>query len=296
MIKENRFYKKVANTERFYQVCEKISPPFSLQMLIEGSGNISIEELREAVKEVAKVNKGTIISLKRKGLNQYWFEGSLLPSVKIADEKYFEQFDDNRVLLDNYNNPYFYNRLDVENGPACEIWLIKGKKTRILFRAHHSLMDARGLLFWSEEIFRYLKKEPLLATNTTIRDIEYYKTFEQNSNVKKVPLGARSPSPLGKTIGKDLTPVWARKKLYGSYPTLVSQLIYLLTQESFKHSDRPATFMISADLRNKENNFQATTNLSSPMYLTIKKEHTWLDIYTEIITSFKENRDKQIDK
>lgn len=296
MLKSNKFYKKVSNTERFYQVCEKISPPFSLQMLVEGKGNITIEDLREAVKVVSKLNKGTIINLKRKGLNQYWIEGTLLPSVKLADEKYFEQFDDNRVLLDNFNNPYFYNKLNVENGPACEIWLIKGKKTRVLFRGHHSLMDARGLLFWAEEVFRYLKKEPLLGTNTTIRDIEYYKTFEQNSNVKKVPLGARSPSPLGKTIGNDLTPIWARKKLYGNYPTLVSQLIYLLTQESFKHSDRPANFMISADLRNKENNFQSTTNLSSPMYLTVKKEHTWLDIYTEIVTSFKENRDKQIDK
>ena len=98
MLKKNKFYKKVSNTERFYQVCEKISPPFSLQMLIEGSGDISIEELREAVKGVAKVNKGTIISLKRKGLNQYWFEGSFLPSVKIADEKYFEQFDDVEIV------------------------------------------------------------------------------------------------------------------------------------------------------------------------------------------------------
>ncbi|MFN8674134.1 MAG: non-ribosomal peptide synthetase [Candidatus Sericytochromatia bacterium] len=294
--KEQNYYKKVSNSERFYQVCEKISPPFSIQMMLEGSGELSLETLSEALKEVAKVNKGTRLALKRKGLKQFWFDTKIPPKVKIADEKFFKEFEENKVLIDSTKNPYFYSNLDLENGRSCEVYLSNGKTTRVIFRALHSLMDARGLLFWAEEVFRYLRKEPLLGTNTTISDIEHYKSFEQNSKVKKVPLGARSPSPLGKKQGNDLRPVWARKKIYGNFPTLVSQLIYLLAQESYKYSDKQPTFMISADMRNKDNKFQTTTNLSSPIYLMIKKESSYLDIYTEIINTFKDNRDKQVDK
>ncbi|MFN8576509.1 MAG: non-ribosomal peptide synthetase [Candidatus Sericytochromatia bacterium] len=290
------YYKKESNSERFYQVCEKISPPFCLQMLVEGKGDLTLEQLEEAVNQVSNVNQGTRLILKKVGLKKFWFDSKTPPPVKLVDEKYFYDFDINNTIINNSKNIYFYNRLNVENGNTCEVYLIKGKKIKVLFRALHSVMDARGLLFWAEEVFRYLNNNPLLGTNTKISDIDYYKKFFQKEKIKKVPLESRSPSPLGKTKGNDKHYVWARKKIYGNYSTLVSQLAYLLTQESYKHSDRPVSFMITADMRNKENNFQTTGNLSSPIYLNINKDLSWLDIYKQIIYSFKENIDKQVDK
>ncbi|MEK7434229.1 MAG: amino acid adenylation domain-containing protein [Cyanobacteriota bacterium] len=296
MSKKNEYYRKVSNSERFYQVCEKIAPPFCIQMMVEGKGNLLIEELSEAIKEVSNVNKGTRLILKRNKLKEYWEDTFIPPPVRVVDENYFLQFDEKNSIMNNSKNPYLYNRLDIKTGPTCEVLLIKGETIRILFRALHAVMDARGLLFWAEEVFRYLNKEPLLGTNTKLTDIECYKMFEQNSKVKKVPLGARSPSPLGKKEGNENHYLWGRRRIYGNYHTLVSQLAFLLTQESYKHSNSPVSFMIPADLRNKENNFRSTGNLSSPMYIHVKKEDSWLDIYAEIINIIKENRDKQVDK
>lgn len=295
-VNQDNHYKKVSNSERFYQVCEKISSPFCLQMMIEGNGDLSIEDLTKAVKEVSNVNQGTRLVLKKIGYKKYWIDSGITPSVKLADESFFEDFENSKTIINGSKNPYLYNKLDLEKGSTCEVYLIKGKVTRVLFRASHAVMDARGLLFWSEEVFRYLNNKPLLGTNTRISDIDYYKTFDQKSKVKKVPLTSRSPSPLGKTHGDENTPIWARKKIYGNYPTLVSQLTYLLSQESYKHSSKPVSFMITADMRNKENNLQTTGNLSSPIYLNITKENSWIDIYKQIINSFKENIDKQVDK
>lgn len=296
MFKKNKYYKKTSNSERFYQVCEKIAPPFCIQMMVEGKGNLSLEELAEAIKEVSNVNQGTRLILKKTKLKQYWQDSLIPPPIRVVDEECFSQFNQLNSVMNNSKNPYLYNRLDIKTGPTCEVLLIKGKTIRILFRALHSLMDARGLLFWVEEVFRYLNKEPLLGTNTKLTDTECYKMFEQNSKVKKVPLGARTPSPLGKRNGNENHYLWGRRRIYGNYHTLVSQLAFLLTQESYKHSNLPVSFMIPADLRNKENNFQSTGNLSSPMYINVKKEDSWFDIYAEIINIVKENRDKQVDK
>lgn len=295
MIKD-KFYKKLSNSERFYQVCENLAPPFSLQMIVEGNGELSVKSLENAVRLASEANRGTRLILKNSGLKKYWIDSEIPPPIKEIHDKSFHEFDEQKIIIQSSKNPHLYNRLDIEKGPTCEIIIIRGQKTKILFRALHSVMDARGLLFWSEEVFRALRGDELLGTNTTISDIDYYKSFNKKSNINKVPLKSRNPSPLGKKLNNDWSPVWARKQINGKFSSLVSQLAYLLAQESYSHQDKNVEIMISSDLRNKENNFRTTGNLSSPIYINIDKKDSWIDIYSQIISKFNNNDDKQVDK
>lgn len=299
MNKNTSIYRRnLSSSEHLYLAFQKICPPFCIQMLVEGTGNIEVEPLQAAVAKASDANPGSRLILKRNLKKSYWLDSGISPPVQVVNDTGWSGFDfKNKGSL---TVPHFYKTLDYISGPVSEVILIKGKTTSILFRSFHGVMDARGLLFWVEEIFRVLRNEPVIGTNTQLNDSEMLKSFELNENdvqpAKEITsFNLRSGSPTGKVSGTEKNYLWGRKKIQGNYPALVSQIAFILSEENYRHFENISKFMIPVDLRHNFPNLYSTANLSNPIFVEVKQGETWPGIYHKILTMLRENKEKKPD-
>lgn len=54
-IKNKNWSRKLTINERLYRISEKLSPPFTIQYIIEGIGDIDVNFLKEQIENLATV-------------------------------------------------------------------------------------------------------------------------------------------------------------------------------------------------------------------------------------------------
>ena len=118
-----------------------------VQLCVEGDGAIDPAALTAAVATASQACPGTRLMRRR----QRWVDSGRTPDVRVAEADGFD-----RVRLDS---PLLRAPLARQGRSSCEVVLIQGTPTTVIFRAHPGVMDGRGVMLWQREIFRALRGE-----------------------------------------------------------------------------------------------------------------------------------------
>ena len=126
-IKNKNWSRKLTINERLYRISEKLSPPFTIQYIIEGIGDIDVNFLKEQIENLATV----IPALKLKQEGRRWTFNGSIPKLIVHNYELPKNWEDNifkKVLMKD----------------CCEFHLFKASNTTVMFRVLHSAMDGIG--------------------------------------------------------------------------------------------------------------------------------------------------------
>ncbi|MCE3012583.1 MAG: non-ribosomal peptide synthetase [Proteobacteria bacterium] len=242
--------------ERLYLAAEKSSGPVAIQFLCHGEGELSVEELEAAVASVAKSSLGTMLDKK----GRLWVASSRATPIKIIDS------------LD-YSAPLAAGSSEIH-------YLRNVHGLTLLFRVHHTLMDAQGVLLWMRNIFKALRSEAVIPTNFKMTDERFLN--EQSSVKKRQTSLPRFSSPL--SVGE--RDVVLQEFFEGNKPGLSAKLMHFLAQMS---SLPCSLFMVPVDLRRHFLDCDSTANLTLPVFIPVEKVQSWQEIQTQLLRKLESN-------
>lgn len=196
------FYRKPSPLELTYIAQDTpTKSPFVNQYFTEGEGDLSLEELKNAVNKVAEVVPESHLVLKGHWGFRYWDDAGLPPCVR--QEKSVDWNAASWLGLERYETP-----MDPRKGPLVEVILMEGSLRRIMFRTHHAVMDGAGTIFFIQQVFRVLRGESIVKPNknTTEWDV----VLKEGPVAKQVVTGLCRPVYANKEKGFEPGAIWKR--------------------------------------------------------------------------------------
>ncbi len=251
-----------SNASRLWVAAGSLWPPFSNQMVIEGSGSIEHAALEKAVEKASIANPGSRLILTGFPCRKRWTDSGIMPPVRGVDGAAWSGYDMNGA-------PFLSDRLNVYPGPSCEVLLIAGSKPRVCFRSHHAVMDGRGTMTWAEDVFRELRGEkPEGSEFCTIEDdlLNLSKSLEK-------PATDRYLSPVGRPrTGSSFR--WYRIHINGRFRDILPAVMMHVAAEAWKFNDGKVRIGVPVDLRSRRNGLRSTGNLTNAIFFNIDKTTT----------------------
>ncbi|MBU0996275.1 MAG: hypothetical protein KJ737_27570 [Proteobacteria bacterium] len=257
-----RYSRKLSYNERLYIAGEGITPPAANQFVFDGSGVLDSEKWKSAVKEASRANPGSRLILKGFLGSSRWIDSGQTPPVREIECK---NWNDKEPL----DASFIKDILPVKKGPTCEVVLVHGNPLRVVFRTHHSVMDGRGTFIWIEDIFRALKGDPLLGSDSDLTDTELARSFQKEF---RKPFAFDNLAPTGKAKGNDRGITWRKMNFSGRFYNLVGQLAILSAKEAWRHAEGKFRLSLPVDMRHHSKGIRSTGNLTMPIYLEITKD------------------------
>ncbi len=159
------FFRRLTGLERFWLAADRPDMPFVFNQIIEGEGELSEGPLRAAL---AKLVEAWPILRGRVGGALWsggWRRGGAAPTLRIAPGGAWPT----NGLLDA---PALRGPLSPRRGPPVELVLAPDQRcARLVVRTHHALLDGRGAVALTLELFRALRGEVLLGQGPWISDL-----------------------------------------------------------------------------------------------------------------------------
>jgi hypothetical protein len=267
MTKNDTYKRNLSLNERTWIAVAQAYPPFCNQLILEGDAQSVIDKtkLETAVEKASAANPGSRVTLKGLWRTCHLVDSRKSPRVREVDGSKWSGFDDNGA-------PFLAEPLSPDlREPACEVLIIHGSPLRLAFRTHHAIMDARGTFVWVEDIFRALRGESAVGSDSTVSDLDLglkYKKKKARSSVSGYL------SPLGTAEGQEDGFRWIRKQLTGRYRYLIAQIAVLLAKEAWSISPGNVLVYIPVDWRLLHQNIRTPANLSTAVSLEVKPETT----------------------
>ncbi len=262
---QKTYSRQLSSSERIYLAYNSICPPFSNQMIIEGVGEPDIKVWRDAVNKASEANPGSRVRLKGFLGTTRLVDSGITPEIRIVDGN---SWDGNGPD----NAPFLLRDISPANtSGGCEVVIIKGNPIRIAFRTHHSVMDARGTMLWASDIFRVLRGEDTLGSDSMITEPELAKSYQKKG---RIPLPHEFISPTGKPQGDDRGVTWQRLSLKGKFPKLLARVAILMAKEALSYNDGKVRIAIPVDMRFRQKELRSTGNLTNLIYLDISPSTT----------------------
>ncbi|MQS16660.1 non-ribosomal peptide synthetase [Streptomyces kaniharaensis] len=222
-----------------------------IQLVVEGDGEIAAQALARAVARASRSCPGSRVV--RRG--RTWTDSGVPARVVVVDAGSFD-----RTALTGL--PELTGHLaQAEDRPACEVLLLTGQPSTVVFRAAHAVMDLKGLRTWAAEVFRALRGEPPQDAADTLTD---YRLLDSLGRTGQRPrLGLDQRSPLGGQAG--MAAVWRRRTVPGRPAAATARVSAALAEAV----GSPARIMVPVDLRRHARASSATANLTLPVFLDV---------------------------
>jgi len=282
MIKTPDIYKRpLARSELMWLVMDKINPPFGIAILLEGEGELNKKLWEDAAIKVSETNPGTRLKLKGFLKNRYWIDTGIPPEVVEIDASDWSG-------LSSENAPFLQRDLSPFTGPTSEILLLQGENPKICFRSNHAVMDGRGILMWIEDMFRALRGENTISTNSNINADQLARLFQKKHRDFEPSVHI---APTGIAKGNDRGCIWKRIQFNGRFSKLLPKLAIIIANEAKKHSDGPVKIAVPVDLRHRNKNIHSSANLSIAIYLDINQSSTPDQIADKIKNQIQKQND-----
>lgn len=269
---KKHYTRKMTFNERAFVALDQICPPMVNQFIFDGEGTLDPERWRKATEIASEANPGTRLILKGHLGWSRWIDSGIAPRVREVEGSNWDG-------MGPQNAPFFQEPLPYREGPTCEIVLIQGPVPRVMFRTHHGVCDGRGTLFWAEEVFRVLRGEPLIGSNSNITDVELCRSFQDQY---RTPFPTEHIAPTGCPKGNESGVIWTRCSLKGKIPNLLARCARLAAEEAWRHSEGIVRFGIPVDMRHHKPGLCSTGNLSFALYIEVKKDTTPDEINRDI--------------
>lgn len=266
------YTRRLSFNERFFIATDRVTSPFCNQMIFEGTGKIIREQWINAVTLASRANPGSRVILKGMLSLSKWVDIGKSPRIRfIEGSEWSGDSDEGATFLQDHLDPF--------TGPTCEVIIISGDTTRIVFRTHHAVMDGRGTLHWAADIFRVLRGEKPLGSDSSITDYELAMKFTREG---RYPPPQEFIAPMGTAVNGENGVRWKRKFLTGSFKNLLPRLAVQVAAESRRHAVGKVRLTIPVDLRQRQADLKSTGNLTNTIYIEIPVDATPCSVADEI--------------
>jgi len=231
--------------ERLWSAVAQTSPPFTVQLVVEGSpedGQLPIDRptLQRAVGEAAAVHPG--VRLRREGRLKWsrWRAFGAAPPVREVDGHRWSGRDEKGA-------PFLQLPL-VPGGATVEVLLVRGACDRLVFRGHHAVVDGRGLLYFAEDVFAVLRGESPRGASLDVSDLELARSLGgKKRGIDKMEWGM--PTGVAGAVPRGTPMPWRRVRFEGSTHRLLPRLGLAIYHASRAYTQEPLMYEIPVDLR-----------------------------------------------
>lgn len=280
-IKPKPYSRPLYYAERVYIIYNELCPPFANQIVLEGHGTLDSRRWEAAVAQACEANPGTRLILKGHWIFSRWVDSGITPRVREVDGSRWDG-------CGPVGAPFEQEPLPYRTGPTCEVVLLQGDPLRVVFRSHHGVMDGRATLFWAEEIFRVLRGEAPLGSDSRLTELEIAKGIQKKG---RTPPPHEFVTPVGKAYRQEPGVVWRRLHLKGRYRNLVPQCAKLLAQAAWELGEGKVRFGVSVDLRARKPGLRSTGNLTNLIYLEPTPSMSVGDIAQDLSNQLEQRKD-----
>ncbi len=235
--------------------------------LVEGDGRLRAEDLTHAVAVASQANPGARLVLQ----DTRWVDSGKAPEVRSLTAETFNQ--------EGLDSPALRTGL---TGPTCEVLLVSGDRTTVVFRAAHAVMDGRGLLMWASDVFRVLRGEEPLGSHSPVNNEDLLRRICAPHDPP--PLAdhpaTRSPSPLGPRPDAAVGPLWRRRSVDGTHPAASAKVTAALAA-----AYGPGRYFVPVDLRRHAPDVRSTASLSHPLHLSVGPGDGWETVQHKMLSA-----------
>ncbi|MEZ4772380.1 MAG: acyl carrier protein [Bacteroidia bacterium] len=264
--------RKVTLNERLFEVAESIIPPFALQYIIEGTGLLEPEHVRNCL--IQLVEKLPVFTLVLKG-NRWAPEGG--SPAFFVHEKPFSP---------DWNDPFFQNPIRAENGYCAELHLFQGQSSTVVFRVQHKVMDAKGIQLALYSLFALLRGETIHPDTNFSSDMEERGQLVEKETVVREGYASKWP-------GFRLSPQDPYRYKLGVI-TLDFRLEGTLAKCGSWYAQtmgEACRVIVPVDMRRHKLVSNTASNLSLPVYLSVNPGETWQEIQARLLSALAENQE-----
>ncbi|REK91803.1 amino acid adenylation domain-containing protein [Streptomyces inhibens] len=273
------FRRPISPTERLYLAATSPTSPLVIHLAVEGYGDLPLATLQRAVAEAAQACPGSRLIHQAK----FWTDSGRAPTVHLLEPG---TLDAQRFT----DPPGFLRHTLPPEGPTCEVLLHPADGTRpgtVVFRAHHAVMDGRGVLRWAGEVFRALRGETPHPARSTMTDHTLLKELNQpahHTHPIRTTLAAKAPWPTATSQSHGF--LWRKRTIAGTHPALVAKLASAVTETCGLPQQRA---MVPVDLRRHAPELSSTANLTLPIFLDTRPGTRWEELQRQLLDALAAN-------
>jgi amino acid adenylation domain-containing protein len=250
------------------------------QICVEGDGVIDPAALADAVDVASRACPGA--REVRRG--KHWVDSGQAPLVRVVDAAGF-----GRTRLDS---PALRAPLATEGKPTCEVLLVPGAQTTVVFRAH--AMDGRGVMFWLQQVFRALRGEAVEEALSTMSYEEARLEIAANFGVDLSPSAPEAPGPAWRPVLGPLPRgprrcAWHRRTIDGVHLGVTAKIARLIT--AYRDEQTPGgagRVTVPVDLRQFLPQLRTTGANTGLIELDVNEDDTWADVDARLLTKLRE--------
>ncbi|QNG20516.1 non-ribosomal peptide synthetase [Rhodococcus triatomae] len=277
MVAPTRFHRPVSPTERLYLSTREVAPPFAIQLVVEGDGEIDTDDVRAAVAIASHACPGARLVLE----DDRWVDSGTPPRVEqLTGRVDWDALDTDPVL----HRP-------IGPGPEAttEVVVLRAagnKGTTVIFRAFHGVMDAGGMSIWVGDVFRILRgEEPLGAPDVDADSDLVARLGASGAPTRLVPT---RPSPFGRAApGGGPVFLLRHRSVAARVPAVVAKVAAVIAE----HCADTARIMVPVDLRRHDPGIRSTANLALPLFLDVAPGQGWDEVNAQLLAGMVERRE-----
>ena len=273
-ISHQKYQRKLSASERYNLVINE-NYRYNVEAMVEGklNGKFNLPQWQQAVAIAAQANPGARVRLKSFLGFCKWVDSGITPEVRIIKDCSWDGLSEKGA---EFSKEAFK---PLQGGPVFEVVLIESTPhttAKIVMRALHAAMDARGLEFFSKDVFRVLRGESPIGSTATLTDLDIKQKFQDKVVVPPKNHEAIQAMPIEKIpeIGSSLDYIWRRVELKKCPTFILPKIAVFLAQQARSLAQGDVVFTIPVDLRGLREEVNSTANLSSFMRVAITEEDT----------------------
>jgi hypothetical protein len=245
-------------TERYYLAYGDLYPDFTIQIFFDGSGSLDLPLWQKAVETASRANPGSRLVLRGLWTFSRWVDSGITPRIRVVDGGTWDGAGPEGAPA------VIQEPLPPRTGPTSEVILIRGRHPRVGFRAHHAVMDGRGVFTWAEDVFRALRGEAPLGSASRLSDFQAARTFQRRW---RTVLPHEFCAPTGMPRGWEHGTIWRHMRIPGRFKEILPQVAVLLSQAAHASGGGKVRFAVPVDLRPRIQGLRSTGNLTNFIYL-----------------------------
>jgi hypothetical protein len=251
-----------------------------LQLCVEGDGVIDPAALSAAVAVASQACPGA--RLVRRG--DRWVDSGTTPVVKVTKAADFD-----RMRLDS---PLLRHQLSAYRS-SCEVILVQGTPSTVIFRAHGGVMDAHGVLLWQRQVFRALRGEAVQGATSRLTRDEAMAEIAASLGIDLPPFAGPQQGPpwrnlLGKVPSGPRRALWQRRTIDGIHPEVTAKVARLVTM--FGDGPKEGLVMVPVDVRQYLPGLRSTAGLGGPVDVHVRTDDDWSDVHASLLAALNEHQ------
>jgi hypothetical protein len=230
--------------------------------VIEARSTIEPAQWQCALEAAAQANPGARLRLHGQRSAAHWRSDGPMPRLRVVENC---DWDARSSVGAGFIRG---SELSLTQGPTVELVLAPRRdgSTLLALRTPHAVMDGIGYLHFLHEIFRALRGEPLLGSNTAFSDVQLMRSGGvKKSTSKHIRTCGLTGEPQGDERGDD----WRRISLGKPKKNQLARLAVALAAYAHRSSALPALMALPVNLRRHVPGMNTTTNFTSMLLVRL---------------------------